>query len=50
MNSPTRRSAKKTLILAALLLPAIYGSPGFAQESAPATADDIAKKLANPIA
>jgi len=51
VNSLTRGSLSKTLILAALLLPAIYGSPGFAQESsAPPSAEDIAKKLANPIA
>jgi len=51
VSSLTSCSPNKALILAALLLPAICCSPGFAQESsAPPSAEDIAKKLANPIA
>jgi hypothetical protein len=50
VNTLTKRSLNKTLILAALLLPAISCSTGFAQEASPPDASEIAKKLSNPIA
>jgi len=50
MKSANPTSTNKAAILAALLLPVTYCAQGFAQETDPAAAADVAKQLANPIA